>query len=392
VAIAEGGAAVRLVESPADIEDHDVVAIAEHGVELDGGDEEVHVSILPRTPRPSGDVTDRRTVRLGPARGYRRIVTDARPRIHSDITSAFGGTPLVRLNRLTEGLDATVLVKLEYYNPGRSVKDRLAVSLVDAAEASGELQPGGTIVESTSGNTGIGLALVGAARGYRVILTMPASMSKERRAMLKAYGAELVLTDPHKGMTEAVEQAQRIAAETPGAVLVRQFENPANPAIHRRTTAVEIWDDTDGAVDVFVAGSGTGGTLTGVGQVLKERKPSVRVVAVQPKDSPMLTEGRAGGHRIQGIGPNFVPAVIDRAVIDEVVDAEFEDAIRVARDLATREGILAGMSAGAAVWAALEVAKRPESAGATIVVIIPDSGERYLTTPLFVDPEPAPER
>ena len=392
MAIAEGGAAVRLVESPADIEDHDVVAIAEHGVELDGGDEEVHVSILPRTPRPSGDVTDRRTVRLGPARGYRRIVTDARPRIHSDITSAFGGTPLVRLNRLTEGLDATVLVKLEYYNPGRSVKDRLAVSLVDAAEASGELQPGGTIVESTSGNTGIGLALVGAARGYRVILTMPASMSKERRAMLKAYGAELVLTDPHKGMTEAVEQAQRIAAETPGAVLVRQFENPANPAIHRRTTAVEIWDDTDGAVDVFVAGSGTGGTLTGVGQVLKERKPSVRVVAVQPKDSPMLTEGRAGGHRIQGIGPNFVPAVIDRVVIDEVVDAEFEDAIRVARDLATREGILAGMSAGAAVWAALEVAKRPESAGATIVVIIPDSGERYLTTPLFVDPEPAPER
>lgn len=307
-------------------------------------------------------------------------------RIHDDITSAFGGTPLVRLNALTEGLHATVLAKLEFYNPGRSVKCRLAISLVDAAEASGELQPGGTIVESTSGNTGIGLAFVGAARGYRVILTMPASMSKERRAMLKAYGAELVLTDPHKGMTEAISEAERIAAETPGAVLVRQFENPANPEIHRRTTAIEIWDDTDGEVDVLVAGSGTGGTLTGVGQVLKQRKPSVRVVAVQPKDSPMLTEGRAGGHRIQGIGPNFVPAILDREVIDEVIDAEFEDAIRVSRELARREGILAGMSAGAAVWAALEVGRRPESAGKTIVVVIPDSGERYLTTALFQEP------
>lgn len=309
-------------------------------------------------------------------------------RIHDDITTAFGGTPLVRLRALAEGLDATILVKLEFYNPGRSVKDRLGIALVNAAEASGELAPDGTIVESTSGNTGIALALVGAARGYRVILTMPASMSKERRALLKAYGAELVLTDPYKGMTEAVAEAERIAADTPGAVLVRQFDNPANPAIHVATTAPEIWDDTDGAVDILVAGSGTGGTLTGVGRELKARKGSVRVVAVQPKDSPMLTEGRAGGHRIQGIGPNFVPSILDRDVLDEVVDVEVEDALRVARDLARREGILAGMSSGAAVWAALQVAARPESAGATIVVVLPDSGERYLTTPLFQEETP----
>jgi len=310
-------------------------------------------------------------------------------RIHDDITTAFGRTPLVRLNALTEGLHATVLAKLEFYNPGRSVKDRLGIALINAAEASGQLQPGGTIVESTSGNTGIALALVGAARGYRVILTMPASMSKERRALLKVYGAELVLTDPHKGMTEAISEAERIAAETPGAVLVRQFDNPANPAIHRATTAPEIWDDTDGAVDVLVAGSGTSGTLTGVGLELKSRKPSVHVVAVQPKDSPVLTEGRAGGHRIQGIGPNFVPGILDRSAIDEVIDAEFEDALRVGRDLARREGILAGISSGAAVWAALQVAARPESAGKTIVVVLPDSGERYLTTPLFQEDDPA---
>ncbi len=305
------------------------------------------------------------------------------PGIHSDITSAFGNTPLVRLNALTDGLGAEVLAKLEFYNPGSSVKDRLGFALVEAAEASGELQPGGTIVESTSGNTGIALALIGAARGYRVILTMPASMSKERRTLLAAYGAELVLTDPYKGMTEAVQTAERIAAETPGAVLARQFEHPANPEIHRRTTAEEIWRDTDGSVDYFVAGSGTGGTITGVGQVLKQRNPDVKVVVVEPKDSPMLSEGRAGGHRIQGIGPNFVPAVLDRSVIDEIFDVEFDDAIRVARDLATREGILAGMSAGAAVWAALEIAARPEAAGKRIVVIIPDSGERYLSTALY---------
>ena len=310
-------------------------------------------------------------------------------RIHDDITTAFGSTPLVRLNTITEGLHATVLAKLEFYNPGRSVKDRLGIALINAAEESGQLKPGGTIVESTSGNTGIALALVGAARGYRVILTMPASMSKERRALLKVYGAELVLTDPYKGMTEAISEAERIAAETPGAVLVRQFDNPANPAIHRATTAPEIWDDTDGEVDIFVAGSGTSGTLTGVGLELKARKPSVQVIAVQPKDSPVLTEGRAGGHRIQGIGPNFVPGILDRSAIDEVIDAEFEDALRVGRDLARKEGILAGISSGAAVWAALEVAKRPASAGKTIVVVLPDSGERYLTTPLFQDEEPS---
>lgn len=303
--------------------------------------------------------------------------------IHHDITTAFGETPLVRLNSLTAGLGAEVLVKLEFYNPGSSVKDRLGFALVEAAEASGALRPGGTIVESTSGNTGISLALIGAARGYRVILTMPASMSKERRTLLKAYGAELVLTNPHKGMTEAVETAQRIVAETPGAVLARQFEHEANPAIHRRTTAEEIWRDTDGRVDWFVAGSGTGGTVTGVGQVLKQRNPDVRVVLVEPKDSPVLTEGRAGGHRIQGIGPNFVPAVLDRSVVDEVVDVEFDDAIDVARELATREGILAGMSAGAAVWTALQIAARPEAAGQRIVAIIPDAGERYLSTALY---------
>lgn len=305
------------------------------------------------------------------------------PGIHHDITTAFGETPLVRLNALTEGLGAEVLAKLEFYNPGSSVKDRLGYALVEAAEQSGQLQPGGTIVESTSGNTGISLALIGAARGYRVVLTMPASMSKERRTLLKAYGAELVLTDPYKGMTEAVATAQRIAAETPGAVLARQFESEANAAIHRRTTAEEIWRDTDGRVDVFVAGSGTGGTITGVGQVLKERNPDVRVVLVEPADSPVLSEGRAGGHRIQGIGPNFVPDVLDRSVIDEVVTVAFDDAISVARELATREGILAGMSAGAAVWAALQIAARADAAGARIVVVVPDSGERYLSTALY---------
>ncbi|WP_137846297.1 cysteine synthase A [Microbacterium sp. 2FI] len=305
------------------------------------------------------------------------------PGIHSDITTAFGDTPLVRLNALTEGLGGEVLAKLEFYNPGSSVKDRLGYALVEAAEAAGELRPGGTIVESTSGNTGIALALIGAARGYKVILTMPASMSKERRMLLKAYGAELVLTDPYKGMTEAVETAERIVAETPGAILARQFESAANAAVHRRTTAEEIWRDTDGRVDWFVAGSGTGGTITGVGQVLKERNPDVKIAVVEPKDSPMLSEGRAGGHRIQGIGPNFVPGVLDRSVIDEIFDVEFDDAIRVARDLALREGILAGMSAGAAVWAALEIAARPEAAGKRIVVIVPDSGERYLSTALY---------
>ncbi len=311
-------------------------------------------------------------------------------RIHDDITSAFGGTPLVRLNRINDG-GATVLAKLEFYNPASSVKDRLGVALVDAAEASGELQPGGTIVEATSGNTGIALAMIGAVRGYRVVLTMPASMSKERRALLKAYGAELVLTDPHQGIAFSVEEAKRIAAETPGAVWVKQFDNPANPAIHVATTGPEIWNDTDGTVDVFVAGSGTGGTLTGVGHYLKERKPEVKIIAVEPKDSPLLTEGHPGPHRIQGIGPNLIPSILDLKVLDEVIDVEFADAISIARALAKQEGILGGMSAGAAVWAAIEVSKRPEHAGQTIVVVVPDSGERYLTTTLFEDPEPKPQ-
>ncbi len=305
--------------------------------------------------------------------------------IHADITTAFGNTPLVRLNTVTEGVGATVLAKLEFFNPGSSVKDRLGIALVNAAEASGELQPGGTIVESTSGNTGIALALVGAARGYRVILTMPASMSKERRVLLKAFGAELVLTDPTKGMTGAVEEAKRLVAETPGAIWARQFENEANPAIHRATTAREILRDTEGNIDIFVAGIGTGGTITGVGQVLKEEVPGIQIIAVEPKDSPILTEGHPGPHKIQGIGPNFVPAILDRDVIDEVIDVEFDDSLRVAREVAAREGLLVGMSSGAAIWAALEVAKRPENAGKTIVVVVPDTGERYLSTALFED-------
>ncbi|MET0812035.1 MAG: cysteine synthase A [Microbacterium sp.] len=305
------------------------------------------------------------------------------PGIHPDITTAFGNTPLVRLNRVAEGVEANILAKLEFYNPAGSVKDRLGIAIVDAAEASGELQPGGTLVESTSGNTGIALAMVGAARGYRVILTMPASMSKERRALLKAFGAELVLTDPTKGMSFAVEEAQRIVAETPGAVWTRQFENEANPEIHRRTTAEEILADTDGKVDYFVAGIGTAGTITGVGQVLKERVPGVKVIAVEPADSPILTKGHPGPHKIQGIGPNFVPEILDRSVIDEVIDVEFDDAIRLARDTATKDGILVGMSSGAAIWAALEIAKRPEAAGKNIVVIIPSFGERYLSTALY---------
>ena len=305
------------------------------------------------------------------------------PGIHSDITSTFGNTPLVRLNSLTEGTDAEVLAKLEFFNPASSVKDRIGIAIADAAEEAGALPTGGTIVEATSGNTGIALALVGAARGYKVILTMPASMSVERRALLRAFGAELVLTEPAKGMAGAVEEAERIVNETEGAVLASQFANAANPAIHRRTTAEEILRDTDCKVDIFVAGIGTGGTITGVGEVLKERVPGVQVIAVEPKDSPLLTEGRPGPHKIQGIGANFIPEILNQGVIDEVIDVEFDDSVATARGLATKEGILAGISSGAAVWAALEVAKRPENAGKRIVVIVPDTGERYITTPLF---------
>ena len=303
--------------------------------------------------------------------------------VYGNITEAFGNTPLVRLNRLTEGAGATVLAKLEFYNPSSSVKDRLAIAIVDAAEASGELLPGGTIVEATSGNTGIALAMVAAARGYKAVLTMPESMSMERRMLLRAYGAELVLTPAPEGMSGALSKAEEIVADIPGAVLAKQFANPANPEIHRRTTAEEIWRDTDGAVDVFVAGVGTGGTLTGTGQELKSRKPAVTVVGVEPLESPLLTGGAAGPHKIQGIGANFIPEILDREVYDEVIDVSAEQAVVTARRLGAEEGILGGISSGATAHAALELAHRPEYAGATIVVILASFGERYLSTVLY---------
>ncbi|GAA1445625.1 cysteine synthase A [Leifsonia poae] len=305
--------------------------------------------------------------------------------VYDNIAEAVGKTPLVKLNRITEGVDATVLGKLEFYNPAGSVKDRIGVAIIDAAEKSGALRPGGTIVEGTSGNTGIALAMVGAARGYKVILTMPETMSKERRVLLRAFGAEIVLTPGPEGMRGAVEKAKEIVASTDNAIWAQQFANEANPAIHRATTAEEIWTDTDGGVDIFVSGVGTGGTITGVGQVLKERKPGVQVVAVEPLDSPILNGGKPGPHKIQGIGANFVPDILDTTVYDEVVDVSFDDAIAVAKKLASQEGILAGISSGAIVWAALELAKRPENAGKTIVAVICDTGERYISTPLWAD-------
>jgi cysteine synthase A len=305
--------------------------------------------------------------------------------VYDNIAEAVGNTPLVKLNSLTEGVDATVLGKLEFYNPAGSVKDRIGVAIIDAAEKSGELRPGGTIVEGTSGNTGIALAMVGAARGYKVILTMPETMSKERRVLLRAFGAEIVLTPGPEGMRGAVEKAKEIVASTDNAVWAQQFANEANPAIHRATTAEEIWADTDGGIDIFVAGIGTGGTITGVGQVLKERKPGVQVVAVEPIDSPILNGGKPGPHKIQGIGANFVPEILDTTVYDEVIDVTFEDSLDVAKRLASEEGILAGISSGAIVWAALQVAKRPENAGKTVVAIIADTGERYISTPLWAD-------
>ncbi len=304
-------------------------------------------------------------------------------RIYGNVSELIGGTPLVRLNRLTEGAGATVAAKLEFYNPASSVKDRIGVAIVDAAEQAGELRPGGTIVEGTSGNTGIALAMVGAARGYRVILTMPDTMSTERRMMLRAFGAEIVFTPGAEGMKGAVEKAQEIVESTDNAILARQFENPANPRIHDETTGEEVWADTGGDIDIFVAGIGTGGTLTGVGRNLKRRKPEVQVVGVEPADSAILTGGDPGPHKIQGLGANFVPEVLDREVYDEIIDAGFDDSVRVSRELATQEGILGGISAGANVWAALELAKRPENAGKLIVVVVPDFGERYFSTPLF---------
>jgi cysteine synthase A len=306
-------------------------------------------------------------------------------RIYENVSELVGRTPLVRLNRLTEGLGAQVVVKLEFYNPANSVKDRIGAAIIDAAELSGELKPGGTIVEATSGNTGIALAMIGAARGYKVILTMPETMSTERRVMLRAYGAEIVLTPGSEGMAGAVAKAKQLITETENAVSANQFANPANPAIHEKTTAEEVWADTDGKVDIFVAGIGTGGTITGVGRVLKARKPSVTIVGVEPKDSPLLTEGTAGPHKIQGIGANFIPEVLDRDIYNEIIDVELGDSIRVARELGTDEGILGGISSGAIVWAALELAKRPENAGKLIVAIVCDYGERYISTPLFDD-------
>ena len=305
-------------------------------------------------------------------------------RIYDDVTTLIGNTPLVRLNRITDGAGATVLAKLEFYNPASSVKDRIGVSIIDAAEESGELKPGGTIVEATSGNTGIALAMVGAARGYTVVLTMPETMSKERRALLRAFGAELVLTPGSEGMKGAVNRADEIAKDR-GAVLARQFANEANPAIHRRTTAVEIWDDTDGAVDIVVAGIGTGGTITGVGQVLKEKKPGVQMIAVEPEESPILNGGTPGPHKIQGIGANFVPEILDTGIYDEVIDVNADEAVKWARRAAAEEGLLVGLSSGAAIKAAVDVAQRPDNAGKTIVVIIPSFGERYLSTILYSD-------
>jgi cysteine synthase A len=304
-------------------------------------------------------------------------------KIYSNITEVFGNTPLVRINRITDGAKANVLAKLEFYNPTSTVKDRIGIAMIDAAEKSGQLKPGGTIVEATSGNTGIALAMVGAARGYKTILTMPDSMSKERRALLKAFGAELVLTPAAEGMKGAIAKAEELGAN--GAVLVRQFENEANPEIHRKTTAEEIWRDTDGSVDAIVAGIGTGGTITGIGQVLKARKPSIKIFAVEPAASPILNGGKPGGHPIQGIGPNFIPPILDRSVYDEVIDVEADNAVKYARRAAAEEGILAGISAGAALWAASQVAQRDEMSGKNIVVIIPSFGERYLSTILYKD-------
>ncbi len=306
-------------------------------------------------------------------------------RIYENVSDLVGNTPLVKLNRIAEGVEATVVAKLEFYNPANSVKDRIGVAIIDAAEKSGDLKPGGTIVEATSGNTGIALAMVGAARGYDVVLTMPETMSKERRALLRAYGAELILTPGSEGMKGAVNKANEIAAERPGAVLARQFANAANPEVHRRTTAEEIWADTDGQIDILVAGIGTGGTITGVGQVLKERKPDVKIVAVEPAESPILNGGQPGPHKIQGLGANFVPEILDTTVYDEVFDVDAETAVAVARRAAKEDGLLVGISSGAAIHAALEIGKRPENKGKLIVVVVPSFGERYLSTILYAD-------
>ena len=307
--------------------------------------------------------------------------------IYTSADQLIGKTPLLKLSRIEKeaGLKARILAKLEYFNPAGSVKDRIAKAMIDEAEASGKLKPGSVIIEPTSGNTGIGLASVAAARGYRIIITMPETMSVERRQLMKAYGAELVLTEGVKGMKGAIAKAEELAKEIPDSFIPGQFVNPANSAAHRSTTGPEIWEDTDGAVDVFVAGVGTGGTITGVGQYLKEQNPAVKVVAVEPKDSPVLSEGRAGSHKIQGIGAGFVPEVLDTAVYDEVIPVSNDDAFAAGQLMGRKEGVLVGISSGAALHAAIQLATRPENAGKTIVVLFPDTGDRYLSTPLFAE-------
>lgn len=306
-------------------------------------------------------------------------------KIYNDILETIGNTPMVRLNQLDKDLPGNVVVKLEFFNPANSVKDRIGKAIVDAAEASGELKPGGTLVEATSGNTGIALALAGAARGYNVVLTMPETMSTERRVMLRAFGAEIILTPGSAGMQGAVDKANEIVAERPGAILARQFANAANPQIHRETTGEEIWRDTDGNIDIFVAGIGTGGTITGAGETLRKHKPEIEIYAVEPEASPLLTTGKAGPHKIQGMGANFIPEVLNQKIYDEVITVSNEDAVTTSRNLGVQEGILGGISAGANVKAALDLAAREENAGKTIVTVIPDFGERYISTVLYDD-------
>ena len=306
-------------------------------------------------------------------------------RIANDVTELIGNTPLVRLRRLTEGARAEVAAKLEYYNPAHSVKDRIGVSMIEAAEKAGKIKPDTIILEPTSGNTGIALAFVCAAKGYKLVLTMPETMSKERRMLLKAYGAQLILTPGPEGMPGAIKRAEALAASDPRYFIPQQFQNPANPEIHRKTTAEEIWRDTDGTVDILVAGIGTGGTITGVGEALKARKPSFRCVAVEPDASPVLSGGQKGPHPIQGIGAGFVPAILNTKIYDEIIRVKSDDAFATARQAAREEGLLVGISSGAALWAAVEVARRTENAGKLIVVIVPSFGERYLSTALFAD-------
>ena len=305
-------------------------------------------------------------------------------KIANNITELVGNTPLVKLNRVTDGAEATVLAKLEFFNPGSSVKDRIAVAMIDAAEKTGKINKNTTIVEPTSGNTGIGLAMVCAARGYKLIITMPETMSRERRMLMRAYGAELVLTPGPEGMGGAIAKAKELAAANPDSFFIpQQFENPANPEVHRNTTALEIWNDTDGKVDIVVAGVGTGGTITGIGEVLKAKNPNIQIIAVEPAASPVLSGGPKGPHPIQGIGAGFIPSILNTEIYNEIIQVPSEAAFETARAVGSQEGVLVGISSGAAVWAAVQVAKRPENKGKNIVVIIPSNGERYLSTPLF---------